>query len=51
MLFIVMSKSVIALFAIAMMTNLYKSAMQFEKGHLAEDPEEIAFKSQIDEIQ
>ena len=51
MLFIVIMKSLLCLFAIALMTNLYKKAMSFEKGHISEDPEKLAFYNQLDEIQ
>jgi hypothetical protein len=51
MLFIVIMKSLLCLFAIALMTNLYKRAMSFEKGHISEDPEKQAFFNQVDEIQ
>lgn len=51
MIFIVIMKSLLSLFAIAMMTNLYKRAMSFEKGHISDDPEKQAFYNQIDEIQ
>lgn len=50
-MFIYSFKIFIAVFAIALMTNLYKKAMTFEKGHASIDPEKEAYFNQIDEIQ
>ena len=36
---------------IALLTNLYRKAMTFEKGHCAPDPEKVIFYNQVGEIQ
>ena len=38
-------------FAVTLLTNLYKKAMIFERGHSNPDPEKTAYLNQIDEIQ
>ena len=35
---------------VALLTNLYRTAMNFEKGHSAENPNKIAFYNQVTEI-
>jgi hypothetical protein len=37
-------------FAVTLLTNLYKKAMAFEKGHSNPDPEKVAYLNQIEEI-
>jgi len=49
-LFITVSKICIISAAIAFITNLYKKAMIFEKGHSAMDPAKVTFRETVEEI-
>jgi hypothetical protein len=35
-------------FGIALVTNFYRKAMAFEKGHFPSDPEKVSFYNQVD---
>lgn len=50
-LFLVIFRMILAVGGIALITNLYKKAMVFEKGHCGPDPEKAAFYNQVSEIQ
>jgi len=49
--FLVFFRILFAAGGIAVIVNLYKKAMIFEKGHCIPDPQKLAFQNQVTEIQ
>jgi hypothetical protein len=49
--FLVVYRILFAVGGIALIVNLYKKAMIFEKGHCIQDPQKAAYYNQVTEIQ
>ena len=49
--FLVAYRLIMFMAGVAVLTNLYRKAMIFEKGHCIQDPQKVALRNQMTEIQ